>query len=353
MNVWQVAVGDSGRDYRKLFFDHDLMIIGPGDLGDARSDQYANSVTDLRDDSRRVRRFAEKVACGDRVLMRHGQEVIGVGEIPPEAENQYEFDYTFRSVYGWDLRHRRRVKWAAKDKLLDRDLDNSFKGGRMSRFSQVHNSEALAAVRSLDTVHFAAPLNALPSVDTRPYKDDELRADLLREGVNEENIEGILSALRRAKHLLCWYRRTDEAGRTPTEHEVVSHILLPLFLGLGWSYQQIAVEWNKVDMAFFERTPTIEANCVMVLEAKGLERGLSQVLDQPRNYVRTLELKNARYIVTTNGATLFVYGRNDAEWKRDPIGYLSIPNLQREYVLPKCTSPIDTLMRLRSDTDWN
>ena len=28
MRVWQIVTGQSGRDYRELFFDHDIMIIG-------------------------------------------------------------------------------------------------------------------------------------------------------------------------------------------------------------------------------------------------------------------------------------------------------------------------------------
>ncbi len=30
MKVWQIAAGEPGRDYRKLFFDHDVMLLGQG-----------------------------------------------------------------------------------------------------------------------------------------------------------------------------------------------------------------------------------------------------------------------------------------------------------------------------------
>ena len=33
MTVWQVATGEAGSDYRELFFDHDLMILGPIGMG--------------------------------------------------------------------------------------------------------------------------------------------------------------------------------------------------------------------------------------------------------------------------------------------------------------------------------
>ena len=54
-------------------------------------------------------------------------------------------------------------------------------------------------------------------------------------------MEDILVALRQAERLIGWYQ-DDSSGRKPRECEVVSHIVLPLLLGLGWSHQQIAVE---------------------------------------------------------------------------------------------------------------
>jgi len=109
-----------------------------------------------------------------------------------------------------------------------------------------------------------------------------------------------------AERLCAWYR-SDDCGRKPSENEIVSHMILPLFLGLGWSHQQIAVEWNNVDMAFFKTTPTTEENCVMIVEAKGLGQALSKVLEQPQRYVARRGLRNVRYIVTTDGANIFVY----------------------------------------------
>ena len=31
--VWQIAAGETGRDYTKLFLDYDLMFMGPGNPG--------------------------------------------------------------------------------------------------------------------------------------------------------------------------------------------------------------------------------------------------------------------------------------------------------------------------------
>jgi len=130
---------------------------------------------------------------------------------------------------------------------------------------------------------------------------------------------------------------TETSGldrRKPQEYEVVSHIVLPFFLGLGWSHQQIAVEWKRVEMAFFKRTPTTEENCVMVLEAKGLGQGLSEVLDQPRKYVCDLRLEDVKHILTTDEDNLFVYEKRGENWNSEPVGDLRVTSLQKDYVLP-------------------
>lgn len=142
-----------------------------------------------------------------------------------------------------------------------------------------------------------------------------------------------------------YWLEKDNGGRSPSEKEIVAHIILPLFLGLGWSHQQIAVEWNRVDVAFFKQTPTDEQNCIMVLEAKGLGKPLDNVFVQPMSYINELELDNVALIVTTDGNNIFVYDANDEN--KDPIGFIDIANLRHEYVLPKKINIVDTLVKLQ------
>jgi hypothetical protein len=346
MKVWQVATGETGRDYRELFLDHDLMILGPSRDGDARDGRYARGKANSAE--RQVHSFALGPGPGDRVLMRFGREVIGVGELPAGEENQYAFDETFRSVYGWDLCHRRRVKWAAGVEF-GAFADVYARAKQKPSFTQVHEHAIVRAVAALEPSIFAGPLKPLPQVNTRLYTEEELGVALFQAGVSNTNIGAILAALQQAERLCAWYGSVS-AGRWPTEHEVISHIVLPLFLGLGWSHQQIAVEWNRVDVAFFKRTPTHPENCVMVLEAKGLGRSLGDLLHQPRNYCAELSLSGSRYNVVTDGANLFVYEREGDQWRTEPVGYVSIPSLQHEYVLPKGINLIDSLVRLQPNT---
>jgi len=82
------------------------------------------------------------------------------------------------------------------------------------------------------------------------YSDEELGVELFRAGISNKNINDILVALQQAERLCSWYW-SDQSGRYPTEFEIISHIIVPLLLGLGWSHQQIAVEWNRIDVALF------------------------------------------------------------------------------------------------------
>ena len=343
MNVWQIATGEPGRDYRELFLDHDIMILGPGDRGNAIENNYADGIPNSA--GSQVHNFTHKPKPGDRVIMRFAHDVVGVGQIPREDEPLYSFVEAFRCVYGWDLCHCRRVIWAEQYDLGD--LANVFHRAKQKpSFTQVHERRIMEMIHTINNSHFDRPLKEMPSIDASTYTEETLGVELFRAGISNKNIDDILKALQQSGRLCSWYW-SEHCGRSPSENEVVSHIILPLFLGLGWSHQQMAVEWNKVDISFFKNTPTKVDNCVMVLEAKGLGKALSEVLEQPQRYVNNLKLKNARYILTTDGANLFVYGKSGDRWNPNPIGYISVSSLQKEYILPKGTNLVGTLVMLQ------
>ena len=48
--VWQIAAGETGRDYTKLFLDYDLMFMGPGNPGAYYKHSYDALVEQKKDD---------------------------------------------------------------------------------------------------------------------------------------------------------------------------------------------------------------------------------------------------------------------------------------------------------------
>src|SRR3712207_227182 len=102
-----------------------------------------------------------------------------------------------------------------------------------------------------------------------------------------------------------------------------------------------------MDMAFFKGTPTTPANCVMVLEDNGMGDPLAARVSQPQRYVDDATLGSVRYVLTTDGPTLFPYERTPEGWKTEPVGHLDIASIQRSYLLSEGTSPVETLVRLQ------
>ncbi len=104
---------------------------------------------------------------------------------------------------------------------------------------------------------------------------------------------------------------------------------------------------KKMDMAFFKRTPTTTENCVMVLDAKGLGQPLNDRVAQPQRYVERSGLKSVRYVLTTDGPSVFLYEKDADGWAEEPTGHLDVTTLQRSYLLPEGTNPVETLVRLQ------
>lgn len=70
------------------------MILGPSlELRDAldNPDKYWDGKPNSQNNQ--VWSFANRPEAGDRVLMRYNKEVIGIGQIPMETENQYILYY--------------------------------------------------------------------------------------------------------------------------------------------------------------------------------------------------------------------------------------------------------------------
>jgi hypothetical protein len=345
MKVWQIAAGRSGQDYHDLFYDYDVMIMGSSQRGNALDTDYSDGKG--ASIGNQTNNFARAPQPGDRVVMRLYRRIVGIGEIPTGDQNQYSFEKAFRTVFGWDLCHTRRVKWAPRGKLgpLAKISLTAF---QQPTFTQVHQPKLIEAALAAPSRWFDRPLKRKPSFDASTYNEEELGEELFSEGISNKNIQDIYAALRQADNLISWYEE-EGSGKRPSEHEVISHIILPLFLGLGWSHQQMAVEWKNIDIAFFKRTPTNEDNCVMVLEAKGLYNPLGSVLEQPIHYIKRYGLAKVKYILVTNGLILLVYARSGKRWSSDtpPIAFLDVSCLQKQYAIPKGTNPVRTLVMLQ------
>lgn len=343
MTVWQVACGEPQRDYRDVFFKHDVMLIGPGDPGVFEESTYTQALKNKELGKGRysqISSFKDSPEPGDIVLMRLGHKVVGVGVIP-ESEG-YGWSSAFSDVKEWDLQHYRRVLWGDSRLIkIAQGKHNLFSNYKQQpAFTRVHEPRILNRIKLIEGKLPSRRLKSMPE-DEKALTNEEFGKELFQAGLSNESVEKAIEAIEKACRLQNWYWNDDV---DPSEHELVAHMTVPLMLALGWSEQLMAVEWKKIDLAFFDRAPRKESNCVMICEAKRPNNSLESALEQAQEYVRKRKLFRCKKLLITSGTRLLIYTRNGKDWQRH--GYVNLQRLRKNYVFTSETSAAETLIGL-------
>ena len=350
---WQVASGDVGRDFSQLFLEHDVMSIGPGRFGRYDQKTYDAVVESGEFSSAKittVRKFHDDIQIDDIVLLRNGHEVVGLGVVASD----YDHDERFDDIHGWDLQHFRRVIWQhhLADELTRIQKRDKLFGHlkQQTTFSGVTkaNGRVLDRIEPLIGKTKRRPLAEMPPYPSEPLSLGELGQQLFSKGIANDAVDRVLSAIERQRRLLKWYEEQGAESKRPKEHEVVAHMVLPLLLALGWSEQLLAIEWDKIDLAAFCKTPTTAETCVLVCETKEMKHGLHGVLEQAVRYVKTLRLKRCERILLTQGARYYLYDRPAMGWSYplQPTGYLNVEKIRTDHVYPPNSNAVDTIVAL-------
>lgn len=352
--VWQIAAGTSERNYTNLFLKHDIMFMGPGRYEDFNKKESAykqavNEGQETRHKIAQIQAFVREVETGDFILLRKGYKVAAIGIAHEEG---YKWDPAFDDVFGWDLQHTRRVIWQEHLEGKLKEIQGNKNGAVFSNmkqiptFSRVHAERFLTPVKSLFSQCKNRKLKELPSPPPAPLSMDQIGQELFSKGLPNEAVDKVIVAIQRQRRLIRWYDRDSKKSGRPTEHEIVTHMILPLMLALGWSEQLLAIEWRSIDLAAFRETPTTPERCVLVCEAKWYGHGLQNVLEQAKGYIEKLKLNDCRKILVTDGARLYLYERNRAGWNDKPAGYLNVNSIRMEHIAPANTNAIDTIIAL-------
>jgi hypothetical protein len=344
MTIWQIAAGDGARDYSDLFLKYDVMLIGPGDPGDYKQNPDGYEKEHMKN---QIHSFCNNPKAGDLVLLRYGKKVKAVGIIPDTPDDGYYWSDQFEEVLGWDMQHARRVLWDTSAVLiLNQDPKGLFVNQRLqSTFTAVHEKRITSLANKLKTNIKKRQLHSLPNIVGGTFTQEELGMELFKAGLPNNAVEDVLNTIGRIKRLANWYSSSHSANR-PSEHEIVAHMIVPLMIGMGWSEQLLAVEWGKVDLAFFNKTPTDIESCIMICEAKRPDQSLTSAFEQAKKYVVKNQLNNCRTIITTDGSMLLMYKKNGTDWNDEPDGYVNLRNIRHENVFPFNTSGVQTLIEL-------
>lgn len=282
--IWQIAGGPVDRPFFEVFFRHGVGLIGSGDPGPWRPERPDE---DYADDGL-VRRFASEPDIGDIVLLRSGlATIIGIGVVA----GGYQYFGQFDDVNGRDLQHARRIRWFQLPQPYR--FGSKVFGANPPRFSRVWVKEGIEyAISFISSPPTAWQQSALPALPAEVPEIDPVPVELQ-------------TLVAKAKDLVGLYWDRKRFGDLPSEHELVTHFVIPFLRALGWAPEQIAVEWKNVDVALFAVLPRSPENCRFIIEAKRLGAGVEGALEQAKSYVTSLGVQ--RDVVVTDGIRYRMY----------------------------------------------
>ncbi len=143
-----------------------------------------------------------------------------------------------------------------------------------------------------------------------------------------KDAEDFAQTIRRIRRLVKWYY---ENGADISEYETRTFLIVPLLLTLGWTEQKLKIEWNNIDIAFFEKPYTwenIDSNeCIIILESKRLWEGLSFAPNQATKYAR--KYPKCDKMIVSDGCCYKLYIRKGSNWNYS--AYLNILKLKRKH----------------------
>jgi hypothetical protein len=181
---------------------------------------------------------------------------------------------------------------------------------------------------SIPEMALSRPLVDLPRAG-KAISVEQISEFLFSEGVASSSISNLLNEIGELTRIAKWYQRAS----MPSEHETVAYLVVPLLRALGWSPQRMAVEWNYVDVALFDRLPREDGTLRVVVEAKKMDNSCLTAMSQAMLYVQ--DRTSCHRLVVTDGLRYGVYTRIGAE----PFqlhAYLNLTRFWDDYPIYAC-----------------
>jgi len=333
---WQIAAGDKDRNYADLCIHWGVILNGPGYAREwptciNRLKENGCSLKKISD----IKRFAEDIGEGDVIVLREGtNKVLGVGVVFGE----YEWNDNFGDVDGWNLQHVRRVNWLwnglEKPKVFD---TYTLKQGDTTQ--KLSSEEVMGWINSLSLNFYkTAKLKPLPDSDSETKDFKDVSDFLFDQGVSSNSIEILSKEFDELERIARWYRKF----KNPSENETIAYLTIPLFRALGWTPQKMAIEWNHVDIAWFNQLPRTKENLSVVVESKKRGNSCLTAVSQAESYAKGE--KNCRRLIVTDGIRYGVYLKKKSEFNLH--AYLNIIRLKDYYCIYDCRGVKEALMAM-------
>jgi hypothetical protein len=341
--VWQIAAGDTERNYVPLCLRWDVALMGPGRFGPWKK-ETPYTCEQTGDTARKItviRRFCEEIQDGDLVVLRIGTtSACGVGIVSGLTQwNDY-----FGDVDGWDLQHVRRVKWLWKK---NKDFSTyALKWG--DTVQRLTSSPVLEWINTLEIPDNEMTRNVveLPQSNGVQHDTAETIAEyLFDQGIASHSIRELTNEISELARIAKWYQSACD----PSESETVAYLVIPLLRALGWTPQKMAIEWHNVDIALFRSLPRDTTNLAAVVEAK--RKGLSCLTakSQAQGYAEKHGSALCRRLIVTDGLRYAVFFRTEHGFEEHPRAYLNLTDMRSEYPVYECGGAKEAFLLMSGD----
>lgn len=337
---WQHAAGDKDRNYADVCLKWDVILNGPGYAGplptcneQLQKDGWTNKkITGLL-------RFSHDMKDGDFVALRLGTtDIVGVGVVIGD----YQWLEAFSDVDGWGLHHVRRVKWFWKNLENPKKFKTyTLKFGDTTQ--KLDSPEVIKWIEDLSKGGIDKDLVVLPKADYSSVDFDEISEYLFDQGVSSNSIEMLIREIDELIRIAKWYSKYEN----PSEFETVTYLVVPLLRALGWTPQKMAVEWNNVDIALFDKLPRSDDNLNVVVEAKKKGNSCLSAKSQAQAYAKGKP--NCKRLIVSDGLRYGVYLKKGDDFIL--YAYFNLTALKNDYPIYDCRGVKDALQAMTPE--WN
>ncbi|MBP3040015.1 hypothetical protein J9303_11010 [Bacillaceae bacterium Marseille-Q3522] len=339
---WQQGGGDGDRVYCDICFKYGVILNGPGSAGEL-TDEVEKKMLSDGISSRKIsdlRRFCFDMKDGDIVVLRVGtKEIHGVGVII----GTYEWNNIFSDVDGWDMKHCRRVQWLWKAEGNTKPKTFPVYTLKQGDTTQKLDSQDVKTWISSLGFDFSkkSTLPILPNDSDKETKIEDIADYLYEKGAAGNSIKTLVDVIDDLHMIAKWYKRTP----APSEFETEAYLIIPLLRALGWTPQKMAVEWNRVDIALFDKLPREDENLIAVVEAKRKDNSCLTAFSQAEEYSKNKVRCNR--LIVTDGLRYGIFTKDGDQYKRH--AYMNLTEFKEKYEIYECAGIKEALWAMTPD----
>jgi len=308
---WQVMAGSFGRALTPIFVKFGMACVGGEDP---------------------IAKMGY-IKVGDIVVLKSGQRMLeAVGEVVERnGISGGNGDKDWLDFDGWYMPAYRYVDWHVPTEPLDvrETTGHSFTRDTIDRIKQDSHMELANTLLQLPVY---------PSISepppTNPVADEDFSRFFVSEGLTASSAYDATNQIRELRSTAenYYYNFKPEDVR---EHLTRQFLIVPLLLALGWSPQQIQIEYpskgGRLDIACFSKAfNRNDRDCVLIVEAKGFAQGLDYAADQAHAYAKGFP--SCEVIVISNGYCYKTYKRHESgEFASTPSAFLNLLKPRNRY----------------------